>query len=508
MKIWQKILIAVVSILPLAGLLRFSHLNAFPIFADEAIYVRWSQVMRAEPSLRFLPLTDGKQPLFMWATIPFLKLISDPLLAGRILSGLAGMGSVLGVGVAAYIIFKRLRIAAIAALLWATLPYAVFFERLALADSLLTLFLIWSFNLAALSLVHLRLDLAMLAGFSLGFAWLTKSPALFFLGLLPVLILLSDKSSWTKARLAKSTALLLTTYAIAFAMYNVLRLGPEFHQIALRNQDYVHPFSEVLRHPLDPLIPHLKDSLSFFLYLATPVGLLFALWGIFESHKGHLRQRLILTCFFLIPIFFQAFIAKGFTARYLFFTAPFATILMAHALEHIGQRTKKHALTFMGLTVIVASSLWVDSKLLLDPPSAPLPRIERAGYLEEWTSGYGLREVSTHLAQASASGPVLVGSEGFFGTPFNALELYLNPFKNIRIVGVGVSIDSADPKLTSALSDNQVFLVVNSSRFFTDPTDPELESKLGLKIIASYPKAVKPDGTREHLLFFQVVPRP
>ncbi|MBM3209681.1 hypothetical protein FJZ40_05350, partial [Candidatus Shapirobacteria bacterium] len=68
-------------ILALFFLFRLYDLTIIPVFADEAIYIRWAQVMRAEPTLRFLPLFDGKQPLFMWLVIPFLKLISDPLVA-------------------------------------------------------------------------------------------------------------------------------------------------------------------------------------------------------------------------------------------------------------------------------------------------------------------------------------------------------------------------------------------------------------------------------------------
>ena len=69
-------------ILLLAAALRLWNLNSLPIFADESIYVRWAQVMRAEPSLRFLPLSAGKQPFYMWLMIPALKLFTDPLLAG------------------------------------------------------------------------------------------------------------------------------------------------------------------------------------------------------------------------------------------------------------------------------------------------------------------------------------------------------------------------------------------------------------------------------------------
>ena len=58
---WKKIVLTGAVILFFGILLRFTNLNSLPIFADEAIYVRWSQVMRAEATLRFLPLSDGKQ---------------------------------------------------------------------------------------------------------------------------------------------------------------------------------------------------------------------------------------------------------------------------------------------------------------------------------------------------------------------------------------------------------------------------------------------------------------
>ena len=484
--------ISSLAVLLLATALRFWNLNSLPIFADEAIYVRWSQVMRAESTLRFLPLSDGKQPLFMWATIPLLKLFSDPLLAGRALSGLAGLGTIVGLGLVSHLLFKTPRQTLYTLCLAAVIPYFVFFDRMALADSLLAMFLVWTFVFSYLSFAHKRLDLAMFAGFALGFAWLTKSPAIFAFGLLPLNFLLVKPHP-------RHLAYLLTTYIIAFGMYNILRLGPEFHQIALRNADYVFPLSEILRHPTDPLLPHLKDSFLFLAYFLTPLGLLAAVSGILAGGKSHWQNRLVLTAWWLGPTLAQSAIAKAFTARYLLFTIPFAVLLIAHALEHIGQRTQKHFLSVAAAGLIIVPALTMNYLAVTRPESLPLPRIERSGYLEDWTAGYGLRDVAQRLRQHAATGPVLIGSEGFFGTPFDALQLYLNDLPTVRIVGVGVWIDSVPDKLKSALTDNQVFLVVNSTRFQGDP------DQMGLKLISSYPKGYKPDGTREYLLFFEVL---
>src|SRR3989344_3115586 len=339
----------------LGALLRLVNLNALPIFADEAIYVRWAQVMRAEPSLRFLPLSDGKQPLYMWTLMPVLKLFSDPLVAGRTLSALAALGTIMGVGLAAYLIFKNYRLAITSAVLWAVLPYAVLFERMALVDGFLALFFIWYFNFLYLAVSKVRLDFALLAGFAGGFAWLTKSPAIFALALSPSLLLFLPK--FDRKTLFVSCLLFLVSFSVAFAMYNILRLGPQFHMIAIRNADYVYSWSEALRGPLDPLIPHLKDTFWFFFYLTTPFGMLFALWGMVEGQRHHLKQRLILGAWWLAPVFVESFMAKGFTARYLFFTLPFMVILIAHAVEHLGYKTHRHALSLAAAGLIVLLSL-------------------------------------------------------------------------------------------------------------------------------------------------------
>ena len=134
--------------------------------------------------------------------------------------------------------------------------------------------------------------------------------------------------------------------------------------------------------------------------------------------------------------------------------------------------------------------------LITSPQSVPLPRIERSGYLEEWTAGFGIKEVSAYLK--NAPGPVLVGSEGFFGTPFSALQMYLNNQRNIRVVGLSSEITEVDPKLISAQKDNQVFLVVNSTRLRVPMEN------LNLELIAQFPKAFRPDGSREWLLFFKL----
>src|SRR3989339_2107589 len=103
---WWLFLPLVFLVVAIFFTLRLYHLDLLPIFADEAIYIHWAQVMRAESTLRFLPLSDGKPPLFMWTMIPFFKIISDPLVAGRLVSVFSGLGTMSGVGFLTWLLFK------------------------------------------------------------------------------------------------------------------------------------------------------------------------------------------------------------------------------------------------------------------------------------------------------------------------------------------------------------------------------------------------------------------
>ena len=97
----------VFSLFGLFIFLRLFHLTIIPIFMDEAIYLRWAQIAKNDASWRFISLTDGKQPLFIWLAMVAMKVIADPLVAGRIVSLGAGFLSFLGLGFLSFLLFGR-----------------------------------------------------------------------------------------------------------------------------------------------------------------------------------------------------------------------------------------------------------------------------------------------------------------------------------------------------------------------------------------------------------------
>lgn len=485
--------------------LRVYRLTLLPVFDDEAIYIRWSQVMRVEPTLRFLPLSDGKQPLFMWVTMPFLKVFGDPLFAARFVSVLTGVGTLVGVIVLAYLLFKSKRAALVAGVLYALSPFMVFFDRLALADSMLAMFGVWFLIFALQTARKLRLDLAMISGFILGSALLTKSPALFFVLLIPTTYLFSQwpkKLKQMPLHLIKLVGFSVVTLAIGYGMYNILRLGPNFNMIAIRNKDYVYPLTHFWTSFKDPLLPFADRSLEWLSMMGPILLLVLGAFGIFFNFRKNWREVLLLGFWSVAPILAQAEFAKVFTARYILFSLPPLIVLSASAVL-AKERLWKSIVLILFLGFVLQAARF-DYSLLTDPEKANLPRSERSGYLEEWTAGTGIKEVADFLNAQAVKNPgqrIVVGTEGYFGTLPDGLQMYVNNNANITVIGVGVIIDKVHASLIDSKKfGNPTYLVVNNTRFKGDA------EKQGLKLLAAYPKAVRPDGSREALLFFEVTP--
>lgn len=497
-KEWKGAAVIAFLTLVFAFALRIVNLTRLPVFADEAIYIRWSQVMAAESTLRFLPLSDGKQPLFMWILMTFVDKLSDPLFAGRIVSVMSGVGAIVGIFSLTYLLFKSKKAALIAAFIWAISPFSVFFDRLALVDSMLAMWGVWTAFFAVMTAKYRRIDTALFAGFCLGFAWLTKSPALFFVLLIPTTWLFAD---WNKKHLLKTVLSLLGLYAVTtilgFAMYNLLRLGPNFHLIASRNLDYVYPMSHLFQSPLDPFRPHFDRVLEWIRILGPFYVLLFAIFSFVSKNVSNQKNRLIMLAWFLLPVLANSEFAKVLTARYILLSLPFLAVLAGSAFAE--NRFFSMKFLYAVLAVFAVHSLAINYLFFTDIEAAPLPRSERSGYLEEWTAGTGIKQVADFIKDKHTANPdmqIVVGTEGYFGTLPDGLQIYLQGVPNVTVIGTGLDFGEVPQSLVdSKKAGNTTYFVANSSRLkFRKPFE-----EYGLKVIMQIKKADRPDGIREYV---------
>jgi hypothetical protein len=265
--------------------------------------------------------------------------------------------------------------------------------------------------------------------------------------------------------------------------------------IGLRNKDYLFPYSHILENPLDPLLPFMDRALEWVWILGPSIIVLMFVGALVFNRLKYIKQYILLMLFIFVPLIISAEFAKVFTARYVYFLFPYFAVVAGSIF--LNKRYKKFNLFLLLLFAIHA--LWINRLLLTNIEDAPLPTSERSGYLEEWTSGTGISEVADYMRKEYKNEPdekIVVGTEGYFGTLPDGLQIYLNDIKEITVIGVGIDIKELPNSLAeSKEAGNKTYLLINNSRLKADP------DKLGLKLIAAYSKALRTTGTHEHSLY-------
>jgi hypothetical protein len=271
--------------------------------------------------------------------------------------------------------------------------------------------------------------------------------------------------------------------------------------IELRNRDYIYPWHEIISLGWKEILYKTRQVWSFYWLLLTPGVLVGSVWGVINWHKKHFRAVCFLLIWALLPIVIQVVIARSVTARYFLYTIPAWLILAGIGIQSWLTVSRMRWWKIVVSLLVFGWPLWTIWSLVIDPDSAPLPRIERHGYLEEWTSGHGLRNIAEYLKQESGVSTIVVGTEGFFGTTPDGLQIYFDKNPRVTVIGLNPIVDRISEHLLNSLNSNRVFLVVNDTRLKI--ADPETA---GLHLIKAFPKAARPDGTRENLLFFELIP--
>lgn len=154
---------------------RLINIEKLPIFTDEGIYIHWAKVAWHDANWRFVSLTDGRQPLQTWATIPLLKLFpNNTLLAGRLFGVVTGLIALFGIFILLYYLFGK-KSAYIGSFFYLFTPYFLFYDRMALMDSGVNAAFIWILFFSIVLVKTLRLDVALIFGMIAGLSLLTKS---------------------------------------------------------------------------------------------------------------------------------------------------------------------------------------------------------------------------------------------------------------------------------------------------------------------------------------------
>lgn len=478
-------------------LTRLINLKIIPIFTDEAIYSYWAQVALNDPANRFISLTDGKQPLFIWLAAISQYFIADPLIATRLVSVVAGLFSLIGIYLLTRSIFN-FKVAILASILYITLPFPLLYDRLGLYDSLLTMLGVWSTYLAIKMAKEPKLDLAIINGAVLGLGLITKSSMEFFLILLPGSILFFNFQSKKRVNnILKWLSLSFIALTISQVFYHALRLSPYFYIISQKNLAFIRTTNEVISNPLLQFKSNFLTMLGWLAsYMGWPLLIFFILGSCYFVYKRNYKV-IYLMALVIVPFLAEAVYNKVLYPRFLLFFFPYIIVIISLAFERLYENFTrlKLVIAIMFLLALVLP-LYKSINLLYKPTSARLPDSDAFQFINGWPSGYGVNNVVNLLSEESKDADVNIGTEGTFGLLPYALNIYFYNNPKVHIYSFW-PVDSDNlPKSIESMARKQ-------KTYFVFYQNQNPISNTNLKLINKYQKG----NSNNYMRLYEIVPR-
>lgn len=437
-----KYLFTFIFLIAIYFVLRLINLGNLPIFTDEAIYIRWAQIGGYDSNWRFISLVDGKQPLFVWLVMISIRIIEDPLIAGRIISVIAGLFTLIGIFALTKELFKNTKISLLAVLLYVVYPFAQVYDRMALMDSLVGTFAVWGSYFSVLLVRKNRLDIAYTLGFIIGGGAMTKSSGFFTAYLLPFSLLLFDfQSSDRLKRFIRWSLFAGFAFLISYGIYTLLRLSPFFYIIAQKNATFVFPFSEWIHHPLEYFpnnLWHLSDWA--FSYL-TPSYILL-IFASFLLVKKYIREKILLLLFFILPFIALALFGRSIFPRYIYFMTLSLVPLAALGLDGLilllqskFKNLRSVAVSVIIILIVIIYPLFSSLLFIFDPFKAPIAESDINQYITRWPAGWGVKESVNFFNKESRDKKIFVATQGTFGLMPFSYEIFLRKNSNVTVRG-------------------------------------------------------------------------
>jgi len=401
---------------------RLFHLDVLPMFLDESIYLYWARRIVTDGRV-WRPLADGKS-LQTWTLALIVPWVEDPLWWGRAVSVAAG-----AVGMwAAWALGRRLRdewAGIVAASLYAICPFALFHDRMVLADVFLSSAAALTL-LASIALVDRPSPRrAIVLGLALTACVLSKIPGL-----------LVFTTPLLAAALLQRPRALARGLALAYGIAVTLSAFPTLY--FFRYAHWVQERASLSEGELDP-------SAVFGRNLGTVASWLWTYWtpallaiGVVALVTGAIQRRraeLLLGACALVPILVFVSLSKFWFPRYVFLsTIPFLVLtaislgrLFGHLRTWVSRRNWWVAvLTGLFFVALLRPAFDFAWPLLTRPERAPFAPVDRFQYVEGWTAGYGRAEVARALARERARSPegivvAITGTEKHGWRPLQAM---------------------------------------------------------------------------------------
>lgn len=490
-------------------------LLALPVFADEAIYIRWAQLIDDSSRYLFFSMADGKPPLFIWLLNLCLKIFYDPLFAGRMLATVVGLITVFVIGNIITLLGGNRWAKYIGMLSVTFMPFWYFYHRMALMDGLLTLGIAGAvlFSLRISKLVNEKnkkltkrsifINVSLLS-LSFASALMSKTPALFAIPIIALIPFIHWKPKQSFQTLWHSLIFVGIGGFIACLLFSLLRISPLFGSLFSRSSDFTFTTKELLQGQWRyVLFSSLPRDVGWIVTYLTPE---FIGAGIIGFVVGKNRRQVAWMVFFAL-LFATPLVAVGrvLTPRYFLPSAVFLTVAGAIVLGEWIEKSKVWCILAFSILVLMG----IQAFQFIQPSwfrvgNIPFVEADRIQYLQEWSAGFGNTQVRDYviarqrLIPQDSNKKVIVATEGSFGTLPDGLLMYFHhpgSAMHLEIFGIGEPIRQIPATLITRAKTNEVYIMVNSHRLYVH------DNKL-LSLVFE----VKRPGNAPSLLFFRITP--
>lgn len=414
--------------------IRAHHILALPIFVDESLHMLRAQVVYefTDAKASILP---AKLLLYYYLGLFDLQDVGGVWLARQAVGLLAPLSAALTFALTRQL-FKHWSAGVLAVVFYGLMPFLVFFERMALAD---TLVMVFGLVLARLSIQLARQPSprhSIYTGVAFGVALLAKLTALPWAVLPVVAMACLGRVSWRNLIVFGVVASVFLMPSVAYMVYQ--EINPPDSKVESIEQDLFVPSAhsrfEQIRANIETYADASRAMLSLpFIVVLVGVGA----WQFYRTP----REVLFLLTFPLVLWVFITVTAARPSTRYLVTGVPTFLVIAAAGVDTLAHQVQaRYRVVLVGVMVVIGLWVWYGARFVEqawnDPRELPLAERDIWEYYQNSASGYGLREAAYDLPRldrldnhpSGAPIPVL----GFVGA-CHSLRWYLPAASGVQL---------------------------------------------------------------------------
>lgn len=435
--------LSLAAVFALYLLIRLVNIKAVPIYIDEAIYLKWARDAQ-QGHLWASLLWDGKPPLHAWLMVPFLGVFKDPLVAGRATSLFFGGLTTAGM----FLVGKELRdwkLGALAAALYVVCPFTFWYDRLAIAESVLLTFFVFAIYFAVKAARSVKPFYLVGAGLAAGLALLTKGTALLIFPIVFFAYFIRgprERALEGRRPLLVWTASVTMSLLLGFGMLNLLRLSPMYafrsHFVETRTKGVfaalTTPPGQFLRFDL--------SILGSFIKFLTPALLFIALLGLALGLARKWRPARFLLAWLLVGSTIISLVGKFAWSRFYLVLVPpllFTSAYLIYEAAAFVARTWSLRTAHRAYRVAPAAAIALCLLLVVTalPVAGELHGMVDArqgdpAFISGRTAGIGMPQAIAFLDRASHRGAINVVVNDYFIQL--AIKLYVPGDHSLNVI--------------------------------------------------------------------------